>query len=186
MLVPRTTRVHSTTEVSRGSPDATPCGKLNVPAGYGDVPPSGPGGFAPMSSPHPGMPTRVAPTTNQPVRSKNSRRFMDDEHIGCRPSPRDVRAANVTKFAVGDAASCPDPAQRRPDPGSAPEARQPGRSLAAPDRPGARPVGELLAAARGAQQQPAAAHVAAPDEGLGEHQAIGEHLEQRIDVLAGR
>src|SRR5262245_50316716 len=66
------------------------------------------------------------------------------------------------------------------------KSRQPGRSLAMPDRAVDRAVGQLLAAASRAQQQTAPAHVAASDEGLREQQALSEHVEEWIDVLAGR
>ena len=47
-------------------------------------------------------------------------------------------------------------------------------------------VGELAALSRRAQQQPAAAHVPAPDEIAGEEQPRAEDLEQDVDILARR
>src|SRR5262249_57136101 len=47
-------------------------------------------------------------------------------------------------------------------------------------------VRELGAGARAAKQQAAAAHVAAADEIGGEPQALAQHRQQRVDVLAGR
>src|SRR5262245_30167916 len=65
-----TARVHRTTEVARGSPDATPCGKRNVPA---TGPPSG---LLLPPPPQPGIPARAAPATNQPAPRRKSLRFM--------------------------------------------------------------------------------------------------------------
>src|SRR5881394_10443 len=45
---------------------------------------------------------------------------------------------------------------------------------------------ELHTAARAAQQQPAAAHVAATRERGGEEQAVTEHMQERTDVLVRR
>lgn len=53
------------------------------------------------------------------------------------------------------------------------------------DRTGDAHVVELTARVYGAQHQPAAAHVAAPDEMDREHQSIAENGEQQVDVLAG-
>src|SRR5262245_60149688 len=89
-----------------------------------------------------------------------------------------------TRIALEDLGTALAPRSARHRPGAT-DPRQLRRALAMADRPGDRAIAQLLTAASGAQQEAASAHVAAADEGLGEHQALAEHVEQRIDVLAG-
>src|SRR5688572_26113823 len=61
-----TTRVHSTTDVVRGSPEATPCGNANVPRGGAA---SGPASGPPLLSP---QPATFAATMNAPAPRRKS------------------------------------------------------------------------------------------------------------------
>jgi len=99
-----------------------------------------------------------------------------------------VARSRATTTSRTSTVTSPDAARHtihhQPAPAAARQPGQPGRTSSMQGSAEDSGDRRAVAGASRAQQQAAAAHVAATDEGLGEQQPVAEHVEQAVQVLA--